>query len=482
MKLFMAALATETNTFSPIPTGRQNFEETVLAFGDATERAPMFFTAPLHVWRSEAKRICWDVVESLAAVAQPAGVTVKSVYEEYRDRILADLEAAMPVDIVLLSLHGAMVAHGYPDCEGDLLSRVREMVGADIPVGAELDPHAHLTDAMMEHADALVFFKEFPHTDIEARARDLFRIIKDVAEGRIAPVMRDADCGMMGIYHTPTEPVRGFVDRMFAAEKEEGILSVSFIHGFPWGDHPRAGARVLCIADGDAKLARQVARQFAGEIRNLREQLKIEYPGIEEALDIAANEPTGPVVLADVADNAGGGAPGDSTFLLEAVLERGLGDIAMGIFWDPLAVRMCNEAGVGSRVRIRLGGKVGDASGRPVDLDVQIHEIATDLSQGIGESRINLGTLVWAESNGVHLLINDLRTQTFHPEAFTGIGIDLEKMRMVIVKSTQHFYAGFAPIASRIIYVATPGALNMDFASIPYVYRSRDIWPLTEPA
>lgn len=480
MRVFIAALATETNTFSPIPTGRQNFEETFLAYGDATQREPMFFSAPLHVWRKRAEERGWEVIESLAAVAQPAGITVGTVYEEFRNKILTDLENAAPVDIVLLSLHGAMVAEGYPDCEGDLLTRARSIVGVEATIAAELDPHAHLTDNMQSAADLLVFFKEFPHTDIDERAEDLFRLASDTAEQLIKPVMRAADCRMMSIYHTPNSPMRSYVDAMLECESGEPVLSLSLIHGFPWGDHVNAGSQVLCITDGDADGASSVAEEFARRLWNIRDDLRIDYPGIEAALDIADAEKSGPVVLADVADNAGGGAPSDSTFILKAVLDRGYRDVALGIFWDPLAVRMCRAAGEGAQLKLRVGGKVGPASGDPVDLDVVIHKIAEGLSQRIGNSSNALGTLVWIEADGVHLLINDLRTQVFHPEAFTSIGIDLQAMRVIVVKSTQHFYAGFAPLASKIVYVAAPGALNMNFAEIPYIERERNFWPVVD--
>jgi len=481
MKVFIAGLATESSSFSPIPTGRMNFEESFVAHGDATRQTPMFFSEPLHIWRTEAQDRGWDVVESLSAFAQPAGLTVKSLYEEYRDEILRDLAAAMPVDVVLYSMHGAMMADGYPDCEGDLLRRTREIVGGDATIGAEFDPHAHLTDEMLDAADLLVFYKEYPHTDVGDRASDLFRLAADTATGRIRPVIREVDCRMLGLYQTPLQPMRCFVDRMLEVEKhDERVLSLSLIHGFPWGDHERTGTRMLAITNGDGALAEQMAGRFANELWELREQLRIDYPDIEGALDLAVAEPDGPVVLADVSDNAGGGAPSDTTWFLDAVLRRGLKDVALGIFWDPIALRLCVEGGEGARLQIRVGGKVGPDSGQPVDLDVVVRRIATDKTQRIGGTTMSLGTIAWVEADGVHLLINDLRTQVFHPEAFTSLGLDLSAMRIVIVKSTQHFYAGFEPIATRVIHTATPGPMSVDFANIPYRNRDGNYWPRVE--
>ncbi|OJU36658.1 MAG: microcystin LR degradation protein MlrC-like protein [Rhizobiales bacterium 68-8] len=480
MKVFIASLSTETNSFSPLPTGRLGFEEGGVAHGDATRGPVTYASGPMHVWRDAAEARGWTVVESLTAHAQPAGPTVRAVYEDYRDEILRDLAAAMPVDVVLLSLHGAMIADGYEDCEGDLIARCREIAGPKAVVGGLLDPHCHLTELMLGKATLLVAYKEYPHVDIPARARDLFRLAADAAEGKTRPVMREFDCRMICAMHTPYEPMRGFVDAMSARESEPGILSLSIAHGFPWGDHPRVGARALAITDGDPALAERVARELGEKLFSLRHGIMRPYPDIEGALDRVAASKAGPVVLADVSDNAGGGAPSDATFLLEAILKRGMTDIATGIYWDPIALRICREAGEGATLDLRLGGKCGPMSGRPLDLKVTVRKLVGGLSQRFGELAAPLGQMAWIEANGVDIVVNDTRTQTFHPEAFTGLGIDLSSKRAVCVKSSQHFYAGFAPIASEVIHVATPGSITPDYANIPYTRRAPNYWPKIE--
>ena len=345
MKVFIACLGTETNTFSSMPTGVQTFEDTMLFRGDATRHPASTFSLPLHVWRAAAEERQGRVVESLAAFAQPAGLTVRRVYEGFRDEILDDLRAAMPVDIVLLSMHGAMTAEGYEDCEGDLLARVRGIVGPDAVVGGELDLHCSITPKMVEHADALVTFKEYPHVDGGERAAELFDICLAAHQGRAKPVMAVHDCRMVGMWRTPVEPVRGLVGDMQAAEGRDGILSVSFAHGFPWQDVPETTARVLVVADGDAALAAETARAFGQRIWELRDETGQDMVTIDEALDLIEEGP-GPVVVADVADNAGGGAPSDSTFLLARALERGATGLLSGYYWDP-----------GRRALLRGGGR-----------------------------------------------------------------------------------------------------------------------------
>lgn len=479
MKVFIAGLSTETNSFSPLPTGSLGFDEGPVFHGDATRHPLQYSTAPLHIWRETAEKRGWQVIESLSAHAQPAGPTVRSVYEAFRDEILGDLRAAGPVDIILLALHGAMMADGYEDCEGDLIAHCRA-IAPDAVIGGLLDPHCHLTEQMLEAATLLVAFKEYPHVDVPERAADLFRLAAETAEGQIRPVMRDFDCRMIIAMPTPSGPMRDFVDAMAAREGQDGILSLSIGHGFPWGDHPRTGTRALAICDGDSAKAKAVARDLGERLYGLRHQLYRDIADIDKALDLAEAETSGPVVLADMSDNAGGGAPSDATFLLRAILERGLSSVATGIFWDPVAVRICREAGEGATLPLRLGGKCGPMSGDPLDLTVTVRKCASGLTQRFGKLPAPMGEVVWIEANSVDIVMNDNRTQTFHPEAFEKLGIDLSKRRMVCVKSSNHYQAGFNPIASRVIPVATPGAIAPDFAKIPYTRRSRDYWPAIE--
>ncbi|EIM74078.1 MlrC domain-containing protein [Nitratireductor aquibiodomus RA22] len=278
----------------------------------------------------------WEVIEGLCTYAQPAGPTVRAVYETMRDDILSDLRAAMPVDVVLMSMHGAMIAQGYDDCEGDMMARVREIVGPDAIIGLELDPHCHLTTQMLDNATAIVCYKEYPHVDVVERAEDLFALCAEAAAGRVNPVMRDYDCRMMAMYHTPFDPIRSYVDRMSAMEGKDGILSVSLVHGFPWGDSPRCGTRTLVIADGNASLAERRARELGQELWAMRNDLR-RFPNMEDGLDLAVKLDANPVVLADFADNAGGGAPSDSTFVLRAALER-----------ESQGYRVCNILGPGA--------------------------------------------------------------------------------------------------------------------------------------
>lgn len=483
MHVFMATLSTETNTFSPIPTGLVDFQQRDFYRNDGSRHPPVKSNTALIVWRELAEADGHDVREGVCTSAQPGGTTTRHAYETLRGMLCDDVRAAGPVELVLLSLHGAMVADGTDDCEGDIIAGVRAIVGPDATIGVLLDLHCHLTEQMRTQSDVMVLFKEYPHTDKLDRAREVYALARDAAERRIRPVMEYYDCRMVSMWPTTSGPTRGFVDRMIALEGCDGILSVSFGHGFPWGDVAEVGARVLVVADGDPSKAADLARQLGEEIWAMRDAAAVRHDSIADAI-AAAQVPTAigkPLVLADVADNAGGGAPSDSTFVLQAMLEAGLRDVVFGCVWDPVAVSFCEAAGVGARMMLRVGGKSGPTSGTPLDLDVVVRSLSDDhWETGLTGNRLALGPSAWVEAGGVHIVLTSKRHQPFHPDAFTGLGLTLHDKSVVVVKSIQHFHAAFSPIARDVRYVSAPGAIPPDYAAIPFTKRSPNYWPRVE--
>jgi microcystin degradation protein MlrC len=478
MKFFISQLATETNTFAAAPTGRGGFEEYGIYHGNASTRAPTATGAFMRFLRDLVEADGHEVVESICTLAQPAGRTVRQVYEELRDEILADLRAAMPVDAVQLLLHGAMAAEGYDDCEGDLAARIREIVGPHVPIGLELDLHCHFTEKMRASADVIIAFKEYPHIDTKERAIELYRLLVDTVEDRVHPVTAVHDCKMMGLWHTTREPMKSFVARMQAVEREPGVLSVSLGHGFPWGDVPEAGAKLWVVTDNDPALARRLADELGRAFWDIREAISPATTGVDAALDEALAVGGGPVVLSDMADNPGGGAPGDSTFILRRLVDRQVSNVVMGAFWDLGAVQICKDAGLGATLDLRVGGKCGPTSGQPVDLRVTVRAIVENHTQASLGVRERLGTCVWVEAaHGLHLVLSSIRTQVYGTDAFTGLGITLEDKSMIVVKSSQHFHAQFAPLAKKVIYVSTPGTITLDFANIDFRLRDLNFWP-----
>jgi microcystin degradation protein MlrC len=482
MKVFMAGLATETNTFAPFPTTLADFQ--VFRDSDAETEANAGWFEGVNVIKETVQARGGEFVFSLAAFAQPAGTTVQSAYEKLRDEILDDLRATLPVDIVMLDLHGAMVAQGYDDCESDLTARVREIVGEDVKIGVELDLHCHLTQSLIDKADAVVIYKEYPHTDTLERAKELFVILADAAEGKTKPAMALFDCRMIGLFHTSPEPMRGFVDDMMAMEGQDGILSVSLAHGFPWGDVADMGTRALVITDDDPQKAKDVAEQLGHKFFDLRHKVDKKPTPMKEVLDqvLAISLSGKPVVIADITDNPGGGAPSDSTFALQEMLERGVTDAGVAMIWDPIVVDIVKGVDIGTVLQLRIGGKMGAMSGDPLDLSVEVIGIIPDMMQEFPQMdadpiKLPCGDSVALRCQGIDIIVNSARTQVLSPQVFTNFGIDLAQKRYLVVKSTQHFYAAFAPIAAEVFYMDAPGALVSHYQQLPYKKAKIDKYP-----
>lgn len=481
MRVFTGALATETNTFGPMPTGLASFKDFSYYRAGEYPKSGTMFAAPVTVLRQRAADEGWTLIEGLVAEAMPSGTTTRHAYESLRDELLQNLRDAMPVDMVVLGLHGAMVAEDYDDCEGDLLTCVRGIVGPLTVVGAELDNHCHLSQQMVDSADFLVAFKEYPHTDMLERARELVDLCYRKVQGTINPAHAVVDSNIIVTMHTSREPARGFVDRIQAMEGKEGVLSISIAHGFAWGDVAEMGTKVLVYTDGDSAQAQRVAQGLADELVARRRDLAIPFLDLESALDQAIAFRGSPVVLADCSDNAGGGAASDSTFLLRRIVDRGIKSVALGPVWDPVAVRIAFEAGTGSRLSLRVGGKVGPLSGEPVDLACTVKALCAGMTMtGLGGTQMSLGDCALVEAAGVEIVLVTLRHQAMGVDMFTKLGCDPSAKKLVVVKSAQHFYAAFSGIAEKVIYASPPGSVALDFRSLPYIKVRRPRWPLDE--
>lgn len=485
MRIFTGGLGTETNSFSPLPTGRRGFEEYLRLPAGMPPPEPQEATGAPWAVRRHVARDGGTAIYGPVSYAMPAGPTVRRVYEDLRDELLAALRAALPVDIVAYSLHGAMIAEGYDDCEGDLLARTRAIVGPDVAVGALLDLHCHVSAQMTENADALVLFKEYPHTDFVERGAELLELLLRTARREIRPHMAVHDCRMIDLFHTTREPMQSFVRDMQAREGRDGVLSLSAAHGFPWGDAADMGTKMLVVTDGRPELGARLAADFGARLFAMRGKAQKAPMAIAAALDQALQANATPIVIADTADNAGGGAPSDSTFVLQALLERGVSDAAFGPLWDPVAAGVAMDAGEGAVLDLRIGGKMGRTSGPPLDLRVTVTGICRGALQSYGVSREPLGDCVAVRTGGVDIVLNTLRTQAFGPELFANVGIDPASRRIVVVKSTHHFHAGFSPFAADVLYVGGPGTLERDLARLPFRKIRRPKWPfdpIAEPS
>ncbi|HTN63836.1 MAG TPA: M81 family metallopeptidase, partial [Devosia sp.] len=385
MRIFTAALATETNTFSPISIDKRAFEASLYARPGEHPATPTLCTAPITVGREVCATEGWDLIEGSASWADPAGLINRATYEELRDEILEQLRAALPVDGVVLGLHGAMVAQGYDDPEGDFLSRIREIVGPDVLVCAELDPHSHLTARRVAAADFFVAFKEFPHVDFVDRARDLWAIAVRRLKGEIKPVMSVFDCRMIDVFPTSKQPMRGFVDNLLALEAADAqLLSISVIHGFMAADVPEMGTKMIVVTDNQKAKGDALAEQLGRDLFAMRGTFMVKQIDEGAAVQQAMAASAGPVVIADVWDNPGGGTAGDATVILAELIARGARDVAVGTIWDPIAVQICFAAGEGAEIALRFGAKSAPETGDPIDKRVVVRKLVKDAQMRFG--------------------------------------------------------------------------------------------------
>lgn len=481
MRLFTATIATESNTFSPIPTSLDAYKEGVfLRPGEHPQETPLMCTAPLWIARHRATVEGFTLIEGSCFAAAPSGTTNRRDYEFMRDEILAQLKAALPVDGVLLGFHGAMVAHGYDDVEGDILERVRDLVGSKCVIGVELDPHCHLTVKRVQHADVIVLYKEYPHTDVVERAEELLDIVLKTVRGQVTPVMSLYDCRQLGSYPTTLPLMRGFVDRIKAMEGKEGVLSISIAHGFYLGDVPELGGRILVVMDQDKARGDALATKIGEEFVSMRGKTAPEYFSVEEGIAAAIKVDGGPVVISDTTDNAGGGAPSDNTTILRRLIEKRAEGAALGPIWDPVAVRLCFDAGEGAEFPLRFGGKIAPTSGTPIDANVTVVGLKRNCWQSNGPTQVLLGDCAGVRVGGVEIVLNSNRTQAYGLELFRNVGIEPAAKKIVVVKSSNHFMAAYGPLAKKVIYVESDGPLSVDCRKLPYKRVHRPIWPLDE--
>lgn len=505
MRYFVAGLFHESNVFSPVSTGLASFA----SWGDG-EREPI---DPVDAGQKvlgygdlldAVARSGQSAVQGPHFEAQPSAPTDAATFADLSERIAASLARALAdqvnggVQAVLLFLHGAQVAAGEADCEGALLARLRNVAGAEhLPVGVLLDLHGNTTEAMVRHASILVACREYPHTDFGSRARHLVALVERTVLGGIQPCMRFWQLPVAGLLPTQEPEGRRLLAEMDAVQAHPGMLSASVFHGFALADHQDACASLVLVFDvlrSDAPtdeqawaLAQPLAARFVGACETFAQA----HPmiGVDEALSQARKAWAvhgGPVVLADRGDNPGAGGAGDTTYLLHALLEDQArqpwpGAVAVAMIHDPAAVQQAHALGVGGEAEFSLGGR-GAGLGEPVRRRMQVRACRKDARQALfgGALWHALGDSALLETGGVLVVVNSIREQVFSPHVFSEHGLDPTRCALLVVKSTNHFRAGFASIASHTVLSDPPGVTGEDLSVYPWARLRRPMWPLDD--
>jgi microcystin degradation protein MlrC len=481
-RFFTAVLATESNTFSPIAIDRRAFEASLYARPGEHPATPTLCSAPLTEGRKWAAERGFEWIEGTAAWADPAGLINREAYETLRDEILEQLKAAMPVDGVVMGLHGAMVANGYDDPEGDLLSRIREIIGSDAILCASFDPHSQLTAKRIEALDFFVAFKEFPHIDFVERAQDLLRILDETLSGNVKPSVSVFDCKMIDVFPTSFEPMRSFIDDIVQLENADTeVLSISVIHGFMASDVPEMGTKLVVVTDNNKEKGDRLARELGLRLFDMRGKVMPKQMDEREAVSRALSvQSEKPVVIADVWDNPGGGTAGDATVILQELIAKQAKNVAVGTIWDPIAVQICFAAGEGATVPLRFGAKSAPFTGNPIDAVVRVKKLVADAEHQFKDSFVPMGDIATIEFDGFEVVLNSTRAQSFDKSLFTIAGIDYAAKDILLIKSTNHFYDSFAPIAAEILYCSAGRPYPNDPATNAYIKAPKNIWPMID--
>jgi microcystin degradation protein MlrC len=486
VRFFIGMLAHETNTFSSLPTDRRQFEAHDLRYGGELLEAYRDTGTCLGGMIEAAAAHAITLAPSLAAAASPAGRVTKEFYAEARDRLLADLRTAGRLDGVLLDLHGAMVVEGLDDAEGDLLRAVRVAVGS-LPVAVTLDLHANVTRAMVDAATLLHGYKTYPHVDMNARGREAATRLREVAGGGIRPTVAFRQPPLLPPIAgqlTARGPMRRLYDLADAMERRPGVLTISIFAGFPLADIHDAGLSIYVATDRDQPLADALADELAETAWTHRREFLHTAAPVPVAVARALAAEGRPVVLADIADNTGGGAAGDTTEILRELLRAGATETTVACLWDPEAADACVAAGVGATLTLDVGGKVDPSHGAPLRLTGRVRAVSDGnfvfkgpMLRGLAG---RLGPTAALEVAGVKVILISHRRQTLDPEMIRLVGIEPERERIVVVKSSVHYRAAFEPIAREIIEVDAPGLSSSNLTRFAFANVRRPIFPLDD--
>jgi microcystin degradation protein MlrC len=432
-----------------------------------------------------AERLGATLVPSVAAAASPAGRVTKDIYEHVKQRMLTDLAAAGPLDGVLLDLHGAMVPEGIDDGEGDILKAVRKAVGPDVPIAVTLDFHGNLGRDMVANADLLHGYKTYPHVDMAERGAEATERLVQVIDHRIRPTAawrKPPLLPPLGNQGTARGPMRRLYDLADKMEKDPKVVSVSIFAGFPYADIPDAGLGIYVVTDDDQALAERLATELGRVAWEHRHEFVHSALPVKDAVAKALAAPGRPIVLADMADNTGGGAAGDGTEILRELLRVGARGATVACIWDRAAVRSCAEAGVGSRVALEIGGKVDDRHGAPLRVTGTVRTLSDGRFVHRGPMMTGLpgrlGPTAVLDVDDVKVILITYRWQTLDPEMIRFVGIDPLSEKILVVKSTIHYRAAFEPIAKEIIEVDAPGLSSSNLARFDFRRIRRPIFPL----
>ncbi len=482
----------ETNTFSILPTGLKAFRDRTLLEGEAALAARANANTELAGFKDVARERGWNMHHALSALAPPSGKVTREAFDHVAGTIVTAAEALFgKLDGVLLGLHGAMVTEADEDGEGALLECLRDALGDALPIAITLDPHANVTQKMCDLADIIVSFKTYPHVDMRECGRQAAGILDRMMARTINPKTIRVQLPMLEEVNGGRTDAGPMIKRLAKArtyEQRPDVFAVSINAGFGNADIHDAGPTVLVTAEGDLDAHRRFAGEIAEDIWARRHNVLNRFLPPDEAVREAKAgiSPDGPVIIADYADNPGGGAYGDGTALLRAMLDARLDNACFGPMIDPAAVEILGRHKVGDLVQLELGGKTDPRiGGAPIPLSGEIILLGEGDYVGDGPMLRGLagswGKTAVLRVAGIDVLVVSLPCQMLDLQQFRAFGIDPAAKSIVALKSMQHFRAAFEPIATGIVICDSGALCTPNLKRLTYSKVRRPIFPLDPP-
>jgi microcystin degradation protein MlrC len=482
MRIAIAGISHETNTYCR--------EETQLADFHIARGVKILASRGTETNVGGALDACAEAgieaVPIMVAGAQPSGTIAREAYDAMKDEILQGITSAAPVDGVYLDLHGAGVVNGIPDLEGDLACAIRRLVGEAVPITASFDLHGNITQTMADALDGVFACHHYPHIDMHLRAKEAIGLISAMLKHNFrAAVHVESVPMLMPTTTTFLGSGKDMLANILAAEEHEDIIDVSWFHGFPYTDIEHVGTHICITSKGERDKTVSLAKEVATNLWDCRDNFKPLSLSAHEAVKQAQASETRPVVINETSDNCGGGAPGDGTHLLRAMLDAHLDNACFGFIVDADVASQAHEAGVGATINVSLGGRHDDLHGEPLDLQVYVkalHDGRLTMQAMAKGSRINYGKIARLIVSDMDIIVASRRSQTFDTEPFLAVGIDVTKLDYIALKSSNHFRAGFADITSEIVTADPPGLTTHHIEIFPRKHAMGPLWPVDDTA
>jgi microcystin degradation protein MlrC len=492
MQRFVTAVFShETNTFSSISTTLESFGRFSggkgPVSGDAALTAYRGTNSPVAAYIDLAEEAGAELNFAIAAQATPSGCAEDTVLEHAADAICTAVSAGC--DALFLDLHGGMVTKGYDDPEGELLRRIRE-IAPDLPIAVAFDFHTNMSKATAENATVITGYRTYPHIDTyetgERAGRTLIRALRGEVDPIILwhplPLLTHLNC------QTPSrQPMKDIMDKAIAAEADGRVLNASILGGWPLADIPHVGVHGVIVANRpQANEAQALLMDLMTMTWERRDDFYFAVEPVENSISRAKGMAEGPIVLADHGDVAGSGGSTDVHVVLAEVINQGLEDVCAGPFWDPNTVGQLVAAGIGAKVTVQLGGQTDypaiGLKGKPLELRGTVRRITDGKfivtgpkNTGIHE---DLGVTAVLDIGNIEIVICSTRHEPYDVGVFTHAGIDPARKKFILIKSRQHFRAGFEPILKDVVMVSGPGICTSDYSQFPWKNLRRPIYPL----